>query len=184
MDDRHAVRTGRITYCMGERLECEKILERFFGQIPDESTFFSLAAAPAGAILTVGTDADGLLLDVIEPVRLGLTVQCRICEAQNGEKTLQIDDFRILRRRRQKKGVGTALFAKMLDAASSLGFSHITATVDLSADENGFYTFQRFGFFPAKGEKTSGETRLVFDLAEQSRSMKCFKKYLREKTAR
>lgn len=175
--------TRKVIYYKGESDGCERNFIRIFGRTLSDEEIFRIAGAPSGSLVTIGTDGSGVLFDVMEPVRLGWVGQVRINFSPRLGRTLWIDDWRILRRRWQKQGIGTALFARLTEAARSLEIATIVTTVRHETNENGFYTFRRFGFVPTDGaiSAPSVEIELYFDLAGTSLSMKCFEKYLCEK---
>ena len=118
------------------------------------------------------------------------------------------DGFHILLRRMRRKGLGLRIFHRQLENAKALGVSRIETRAGRSNDENGYYTWPRFGFdgplpeqivenLPLgledarnvlelmgceKGRlwwKEHGETvDVAFDLTDGSRSWEAFQRYV------
>lgn len=207
-------RNGAIVYCCGEEEVCRRTADEFFGRMPAIGEWTGLAAAPETAYVTIGIDGGELLLDAMEPVRLGLVSLCRLRRAPGGEIILTIDDWRFLRKNARGKGIGRQLFLRMTKSARTLGVVRIEAETKRSGDENGWYTLPRFGFdrllqpetrcrLPLRliGKETlldltavkegrrwwrqnGGGDSLVFDLSDESRSLCRLKSYCREKERR
>lgn len=204
-------RCGAVFYYRGEEEICRRTALEFFGRTPTVEEWSALAAAPETAHVTIGNDGDGLLLDVMEPIRLGLISLCRLRRAPSGEIILTIDNWRFLRKNARGKGGGRRLFLRMTESARAFGIAKIEAETKRDGDENGWYTLPRFGFdrplapetrrrLPPQlaGKETlldltavregrrwwlqnGGGDSLVFDLSDESRSLRRFKSYCREK---
>ena len=133
-------------YCRGEREVCERAAGVLFPRPLTVGEWIALSAAPNGAHVTIGIDGDGLLLDAMEPVRLGLISLCRIERDRMGKTILTLEDWRILRKKERGKGGGRRLFRRLAASARSLGIAKIEAVTRRVPGENGWYTLPRFGF--------------------------------------
>ena len=202
-----AGRTGaKVSYFRGEKRGVQRIALRLFGRRLETWEYAGLAGAPDDAEVEVGTYNAGLYVETFQPVASCYHAVQLIRRADDGPVVV-IDAFRVCEPMRQK-GLGSAIFARQLAAASVLGARRIETVAGRNGDENGYYTWPRFGFdgplpdeirqkLPLgidratnvldlmrceKGRqwwKAHGiPIRLAFDLADQSRSREVFDRYL------
>jgi len=195
-----------VRYFRGEKRGVQRIALRLFRRRLETWEYAGLAGAPDDAEVEVGTYNAGLYVEMFQPVTSCYHVVQLIRRADDGPIVV-IDAFRVCQPMRQK-GLGSAIFARQLAAASALGASRIETLAGRHGDENGYYTWPRFGFdgplpdeirrkLPLglnhatnvvdlmrweKGRqwwKAHGiPIRLAFDLADQSRSREVFERYL------
>ena len=138
--------TRKISFIQGEKEECEVIGLHLFKREMTGAALADLGLAPEGGLVTVGCDRGGIVIDVMEPACLGFLAQTRIHFDADGELLLEIDDFRILRRNKRSRGIGTRLLAKLVRAAGEWGIDRIRAVTDPAFDENGCEILVRLGF--------------------------------------
>lgn len=92
----------------------------------------------------MGTLDAGLYVEVFQPVTSYYHVVQRIRRGDDGPVVV-IDAFRV-RASMRRKGLGSAIFARQLAAASALGVRRIETLAGRHGDENGYYTWPRLGF--------------------------------------
>ncbi|HUT91348.1 MAG TPA: hypothetical protein VMY37_17750 [Thermoguttaceae bacterium] len=201
---------AKVGYFRGEKRDVQRIALRLFRRRLETWEYAGLAGAPDDAEVEVGTYNAGLYVEMFQPVTSCYHVVQLIRRADDGPVVV-IDAFRVCEPMRQK-GLGSAIFARQLAAASALGAKRIETVAGRNGDENGYYTWPRFGFDgPLSDEiqqklplgldlatnvldlmrcqqgrqwwKAHGiPIRLAFDLADRSRSRRAFERYIRQPT--
>jgi GNAT superfamily N-acetyltransferase len=200
-------RRAQIAYYCGEQRSTERIAQRLFGRSLDSWEYAGLAGAPDDARLEVGTLRGQLYFELREPTLHLYQAALRVCHTKQGP--LLIDDgYRFLHPSMQGKHLGRHIFHRQLCYAKALGVIGIETLADRRADDNGYYTWPRFGFdgplstairrqLPAEIAAARSVLDLVesqngrrwwrrygvailvrFDLAENSRSWRVFLQYL------
>ncbi len=107
--------------------------------------YAGLAGAPAHGRVSVGVIEGSLWLEIEELQSLGLIGVARICR-RVGEPVLVKEGFHLLRSRRHRQGVGLQCFGKQVFSAMRLGIRKIETFGGRRGNENGYYTWPRFGF--------------------------------------
>ena len=202
-----------VEFCLGERREVQRTTLRLFGKLLRRWEYAGLAGAPDDARVELGTWEDELSLELGDPIsncyRGYLYVRRR-----RAALVMFNAGFQILHSRMQRRGLGLRIFHRQLENATALGIARIEAVAGRRGDENGYYTWPRFGFEgPLPGriharlppglarartvldlmESDHGRLwwrehgcriRVVFDLAGGSRSREVFRRYVDEKLQR
>ena len=199
---------AKVGYFRGEKRDVQRIALRLFRRRLETWEYAGLAGAPDDAEVEVGTYNAGLYVEMFQPVTSCYHVVQLIRRADDGPVVV-IDAFRVCEPMRQK-GLGSAIFARQLAAASVLGARRIETVAGRHGDENGYYTWPRFGFdgplpdeirqkLPLGIDRATKVLDLIrcengrqwwkahgipipltFDLADRSRSREVFDRYTAE----
>ena len=209
-EHRPGLRSGAaVAFFRGERGSADGAACQLFGRRLKPWEYAGLAGAPDDALVEVGTLGGRLYLELSGPpgqayrtFQLVLRVQRSLVIANDG--------FQILRKRQQRRGLGLRVFARQLDHARRLGICRIETVAGRRSNENGYYTWPRFGFDgrlpPAIREslppgldhcqsvldvmdREAGRRwwreygvsmPVAFDMTSQSRSWEVFRRYVRK----
>jgi hypothetical protein len=204
------VRSGAaVAFFLGERGDADGVARELFGRRLQPWEYAGLAGAPDDALVEVGTLGRWLYLELSGPpeqayraFQLVLRVGRSLVVANDG--------FHIFRKRQQGRGLGIGVFARQLDHARRLGICRIETVAGRRSNENGYYTWPRFGFdgrlppsiresLPAGlnhcqsvldvMDREAGRDwwrahgismPVTFDVTSRSRSWVVFRRYLRE----
>jgi hypothetical protein len=200
-----------VVFLPGERRAAERVSQRLFGRALDPTEFAGLAGAPDDATVEVGASRGRLYLELGDPLaatyRGYYYLFCR-----EPAVVLFNHGFHILLRAMQRRGLGLQVHYRQVRNALACGVSHIDLCAGRRCNENGYYTWPRYGFdclLPASirrrlpSDLRSSQTlldlmsceqgrhwwkrygltiRLRFDLAPGSRSQQVLVQYLRERT--
>ncbi|GAG31337.1 unnamed protein product, partial [marine sediment metagenome] len=192
-----------MVFYRGEERQIERITLRLFGRRLRTWEYAGLAGAPDGAQVEFGIYHDQLYVEMGDPAANRYRVILLVRRA-GAEVVIVMEGFHIHERDLQGKGFGLKIFHRQLANAKALGVDRIETTAGRRNDENGYYTWPRFGFdgplsqriienLPLglehvrtvlelieceKGRlwwKQHGETiDVTFDVADRSRSRKVF----------
>ncbi len=132
----------------------------------------SVAGAPDGARVQLGASGGQLDIDLSDPIA-GRYSGHNYLRREGAELVLRNGGFHIHLQSMQRKGLGLRVFHRQLENARLLGVGRIETTAGRSRDENGYYTWPRFGFdgaLPAKIKLNLPpgleDARTVLDLME------------------
>lgn len=198
---------AEVVFYPGERGRVERIARRLFGRRLRAWEYAGLAGAPDGARVKLGTFGGQLSIETSHR-----SASCyrlyHYVERRPAGVVIVKDGFQILLGSMRRKGLGTRIFHRQLENARALGVVRIETRAGRSEDENGYYTWPRFGFdgplskrikqaLPLglehvdtvlelmdceKGRmwwREHGETiDVAFDLSDGSRSQKVFQRYV------
>lgn len=198
---------AEVVFYWGERRDAARTSTRLFGRRLKRWEYAGLAGAPDDARVNVGTLDGRLWLEMYaaEPNCYGgVWLVWRV----RSDVVIVNDAFHIHRRSMRRKGLGLRIFNRQLDHAGTLGVARIETVAGRRENENGYYTWPRFGFDGPLGEETRqnlprglqhaqtvldlmqcetgrrwwkqhGKTiRVAFDLAECSRCRCVFDRYV------
>lgn len=196
----------QVHFYQGESTKCLQLENEFFHRRLETKEWIDLAGSPPNGLVFIGCLNNEIVLDVVEPIQLGLVSSFHIFK--NKQKChLSIDHYQILRHNCQNQGIGTECFHRQLKKSLELNFSQILTKTSRKSEENGYYTWPRFGFnakLPSKiirllpttinhsktllhlMETETGRLwwrnhgvglKLTFDLSPESDSLRCFEKY-------
>jgi len=199
---------AEVRFSYGEEAGVARVARRLFGRKLRDWEHAGLAGAPDGARVEVGTYRGGLHLEVSGPADGGFRAVFLVRGAAS-EVVIVIDAFHIHVVSMRKKGLGLKIFHRQLANAELLGVDRIETIAGRREDENGYYTWPRFGFDgPLSGRireclppgfegvrsvsdlmdcekgrlwwREHGETiELSFEVARGSRSREVFRRYVR-----
>ena len=201
---------AEVRFSSGERQHAGQIARRLFGRSLPPWQYAGLTGAPDDARVEVGTCNRELYLETSDPIAnryRGHSYVRRVGIVLVVEKA----GFHIQLRSMQRRGLGMRVFHRQLENAKALGVARIEAVAGRRHDENGYYTWPRFGFDGPLPEEVKrrlppGLRRaaalldlmacetgrrwwrrhgctipVAFDLADCSRSQEVFRRYVREK---
>jgi len=161
----------------------------------------------------VAAGGDGLDIETSDPVGNRYRAYLHVGRVAT-DLVVVIEGFQIQFSGMQRRGWGMQMFHRQLDNAAVLGVARIETLAGRRRDENGYYTWPRFGFdgpLPRRARRglPSGlgdvdtvldlmqweegrrwwrrhgcTIRVVFDVAEFSRSREAFEQYVDEKMRR
>ena len=136
---------ARVTFYRGERRDVEQTARRLFGRRLLASEYAGLAGAPGRADVIVGTFDGGLHIEIAEPV--GDSYRGVSLVRTLGSQVVVVNDaFHIRDRDMRRRGLGLGIFRRQLHHARLLSVTRIETTAGRAEDENGYYTWPRFGF--------------------------------------
>ena len=144
-DWRRAVRRENIHFCVGERAQVRRAAGELFGPSFSGRHFAGLAGAPHGAEVEVGVCQGNLTIEVSDPQHRIYRGVSRVFRTAGG-LVLTIEALHIHRPSMRGRGLGLAIFAQQLHTARMLGISRIETRAGRRGDENGYYSWPRYGF--------------------------------------
>jgi hypothetical protein len=184
-----------------------EVSRKLFGRRLTDQEYASLVGAPFGAKVKVDVFKDTLSIKMIHP----------LIGSQRSVFRSRSDGVLVLRNEHTRAssdapvGLGTAVLARQVRAARSLGIRRISLNAGAGGDENGYYTWARLGFNgeldngvrarlpphladvkdlnelmerpdgPAWWKEHGGSTSMSFDLDPQSESSRRHDRYVRER---
>lgn len=193
----------------GEGRQVERTARRLFGRALEPWEYAGLAGAPDDALVEVGTLHGGIYLELCQPLSNSYRGS-HVAQRLSVGVVLFNEGFHIHRRSLQRRGFGLRVVYRQFHAAKSLGVLRIVAMGGRSDEENGYYTWPRFGFdgpLPAQirqrlplglrrartaldlidceagrrwWRQNGVPLHVSFDLADGSRSWAVFERYLRQ----
>jgi hypothetical protein len=202
-----------VVFLPGERKAAERTARRFFGRSLEACEYAGLAGAPDDARVEVGVLSGMLYVEVGDPGGAAYRAHYYIRRV-GGRLALVNEGIRIHLYALRGDGLGLRMFHRQVANAALLGVHRIDAVAGRRSDENGYYTWPRFGFdgrlplrlrrrLPAElaGARSvldvtgseqgrrwwreAGETiRVTFDLTPGSRSRATLDGYVEWKTGR
>ena len=134
-----------VVFLAGERRAAERIARRLFRRALTAAEYAGLAGAPRGARVEIGASDGALYLELGDPASAAYRGYYYVRRAASGLVVVN-DGFRIARRDLQRRGLGLCVFGRQVAAAAALGIDRIEVVAGRSGDENGYYTWPRFGF--------------------------------------
>lgn len=136
---------AEVVYLLGEQHAAERVVQRLFGRILDPREHAGLAGAPDDARVEIGASDGKLYLEIHDPrsaaYRGFYYVYCK--------KSLVLilnDGFCIQARDRRGRGFGFQVFFRQARNAAAFGVDRIETVAGRNRDENGYYTWPRYGF--------------------------------------
>ena len=203
------VRSGAaVVFLPGEFKAAERISQRLFGRALRPREFAGLAGAPDDAKVEVGASGGQLYLELGDPVAATYRGHYYLF-CTKAAVVLRNDGFHIFFRAMQRQGLGLQVHYRQACNAAACGVDRIELWAGRRHDENGYYTWPRYGFdcpLPAsirrrlpisledshtlldlmsceKGRRWWREhgvtIRVRFDLASGSRSQRVLAEYVR-----
>lgn len=142
--DRSSRDRRRFTICPGECAQVRALLRRLLGRI-DTARLDALARELPGASVELGVYRGNLCLDFSDPPQYRYRGVVRVVR-QPRQPILVVDSFHIHQPAHRGSGLGLRVFTQLLSAARRLDIVRIETTAGRQADENGYYTWPRYGF--------------------------------------
>ncbi len=199
-----------MMFLPGERGAAERIARRLFQRPLETWEYAGLAGAPDDAQVEIGASWGKLYIEIGDPAAATYRGYYYVRRA-TAHLVVINDGFHIPLRHLQRRGLGLHILHRQVAAAAALGVDRIEVLAGRRREENGYYTWPRFGFegvLPARlrrmlpidlrGAKTvldlmeceqgrawwreNGVTiGAMFDLAAGSRSRAALDRYVRTK---
>jgi hypothetical protein len=141
----NVVSRAHVAFLPGERKAAERVSQRLFGRRLRPREYAGLAGAPDDAEVQVGASDGQLYLELSS--RLAATYRgyyylfCR-----KAAIVLLNDGFHILLRTMQRQGLGLQVHYRQARHAAAYGVDWIELRAGRRGDENGYYTWPRYGF--------------------------------------
>ncbi len=192
----------------GEGRQIERSTRQLFGRALETWEYAGLAGAPDDALVEIGSLQGGIYLELWEPSSNAYRGS-HVAQRLSLGVVLFNEGFHIQRRCLQRKGLGLGVVSRQLHWAKALGVLRIIAMAGRRHQENGYYTWPRYGFdgpLPAEVRRRlppglhcartvldliqcepgrqwwrqhGAPLYVSFDLADGSRSWAVFDRYLR-----
>jgi len=129
----------------GEERRIRRNARRMFGRPLQTWEFAGLAGAPDDAQVELGSFGDALYIEMGEPA--GFSYRASHFIRREGADLVLVNlGFHIHLRSMRQRGLGLRVFHRQLQNAKALRIRRIEITAGRRADENGYYTWPRFGF--------------------------------------
>lgn len=163
---------AEVVFLPGERLAAQRIARRLFQRPLAAWEYAGLAGAPNGARVEVGASGRKLYIEMGDPAAAAYRAHYYV--RRSAAQIVVINDgFHIPLRNLRRHGFGLCVFHRQVAAAAAMGVDRIELVAGRRHDENGYYTWPRFGFegvLPARLRRMlpiglSG-ARTVLDLME------------------
>jgi hypothetical protein len=201
---------AELSFCLGERRDVQRTTRQLFGKPLRRWQYAGLAGAPDDARVELGTYRDALSLEMTDPITNRYRALLYVRRAGPALVVVKAG-FQIHYRAMQRQGLGLQIFHRQLENAKALGVAWIEAVAGRRHDENGYYTWPRFGFDGPLPGRIRGSLpqdlqharivldlmeceqgrrwwqqhgctiRVAFDLTDGSRSHTVFQRYVQEK---
>lgn len=201
---------AKVVFPVGEQYQVESAARRLFGNTLRAWEYSGIAGAPDDATVELSAYHDELSIEVSDPPAGRYRGFLYVRRAGKGLVIVKAG-FHIHVQSMQRKGLGLRIFHRQLENARNLGVRRIEIVAGRRDDENGYYTWPRFGFngllpnyikrqlpvgldhastvldlMESEGGrlwwKRYGKTiELAFDMADDSRSRRVFGRYVRER---
>jgi hypothetical protein len=202
-----------VAFLPGEHRAAERVALRLFGRALHPREYAGLAGAPDDAKVDVGASDGRLYIELGDPLTHAYCGYFYVY-GRRAVTVLLNDGFHIHLQAMRRRGFGLQIFCRQVRSAAACGVARIEALAGRRRDENGYYTWPRYGFdcpLPAtvrrwlpigledartllelmsceKGREWWQEhgtaVRVRFDLAEGSRSQRTLTEYVRTRTPR
>jgi hypothetical protein len=200
---------AEVVFYDGEGRQIERATRQLFGRALETWEYAGLAGAPDDAVVEVGTLQGGIYLELWEPASNAYRGS-HVAQRLSLGVVLFNEGFRIQRKCLQRQGLGLGVVSRQLHWAKALGVLRIIAMAGRRHQENGYYTWPRYGFdgpLPAEVRRRlppglhcartvldliqcepgrqwwrqhGAPLYVSFDLADGSRSWAVFQHYLRQ----
>jgi hypothetical protein len=201
-----------VVFFPGELKAAERLSQRLFGRLLRPREYAGLAGAPDNAKVEVGASDGQLYIELGDPVAASFRGHYYLFY-RKAAVVLRNDGFHILVHAMRRQGLGLQICCRQARSAAACGVDRIELRAGRRRDENGYYTWPRYGFdcpLPAsirrrlplgldrsralldlmsceKGRewwREHGVTiRVRFDLAPGSRSWRVLAEYVRARTS-
>jgi hypothetical protein len=137
--------SAQVVFLPGERSAAERIARRLFRRPLENWEYAGLAGAPDGAQVEIGASRDKLYIEVGDPVAATFRGYYYVRLAAPYLVVIN-DGFHIPLRNLQRRGLGLRIVHRQVATAAALGVDRIEVVAGRRREENGYYTWPRFGF--------------------------------------
>jgi hypothetical protein len=200
-----------VDFLPGEHRAAERTAQRLFGRTLCPREYAGLAGAPDNAKVDVGASDGKLYLELGDPLNNAYRGYYYVY-GRRAVTVLVNDGFHIRPQSMRRRGLGLQMFYRQVRNAAARGVAWIEALAGRRSDENGYYTWPRYGFdcpLPASlrrrlpvglelastlldamscvegrewWQQHGTAVRVRFDLAAGSRSQRALAEYVRART--
>jgi hypothetical protein len=136
---------AKVVFLPGEGGAAERIARRLFQHPLERWEYAGLAGAPDDARVEVGASRGGLYLEIGDPAGAAYRGYFYVRRAA-GHLVVINDGFHIPLRHLQRRGLGLHVVQRQVAVAAALGVARIELLAGRRREENGYYTWPRFGF--------------------------------------
>ena len=141
----HAAYREKILFCVGERADARRVAVELFGSPISGRDLAGLAGSPGEAEVEVGVCRGNLTVEISDPGHRIYRGVVRISHAGGG-LVLTVEALHIHSPSMQGRGLGLSIFARQLQTARRLGIKRIETKAGRRGNENGYYSWPRYGF--------------------------------------
>ncbi len=134
-----------MVFLPGEGGAAERIARRLFQRPLESWEYAGLAGAPDDAQVEVGALRGKLYIEMGDPVAAAYRGHYYVCRTAPHLVVIN-DGFHIPLRNLQRRGLGLRIHQRQVAAAAALGVDRIEVVAGRRREENGYYTWPRFGF--------------------------------------
>ena len=134
-----------VVFLLGEQHAAERVARRLFGRVLDCREYAGLAGAPDDAKCEVGASGGRLHIEMRDPVAATYSGYYYLYYRKPAIVLLN-DGFRIHVRAMRGHGLGLQIFHRQVSSATALSVDWIDTVAGRGNDENGYYTWPRYGF--------------------------------------
>jgi hypothetical protein len=134
-----------VCFLPGERSAAERIARRLFHRPLERWEYAGLAGAPDEAQVEVGVYRGRLYVEMGNSMTAAYRAYYYVRRVGT-QLVLLNDGFRIHLESQRRQGLGLQVFLRQAAAAAALGIARIEAVAGRRHDENGYYTWPRYGF--------------------------------------
>ncbi len=163
---------AKVVFYEGEVRQVERSTQHLFGRPLAPWEYAALAGAPDDALVEVGSLEGGIYLELCEPSGNGYRAS-HFAQRLSLGVVLFHEGFYIHRQSLRRQHLALRVLQRQLLAAKALGILRTIAMAGRNPDENGYYTWPRYGFDgPLPGEIRRrlppglGHARTVLDLIQ------------------
>jgi len=135
---------AEVAFLLGEQHTAERVARRLFGRVLEVHEYAGLAGASDAARVEVGASDGRLYLELHEPV--SATRGYHYLYRTRSAVVLLNDGICIGWKARRCQGLGLQMFFRQARNAALLSVDRIEAVAGRKGDENGYYTWPRYGF--------------------------------------
>jgi hypothetical protein len=136
---------AQVTFFLGEQAAAQRIARRIFHRSLAAWEYAGLVGAPDDTRVEIGTLDGHLYIEWGDPIAASYRAHYYVRRV--GDRIIMTNDgIRIARNEMRHRGFGFRVFYRQINVALALGIDCIEVTAGRRDDENGYYTWPRFGF--------------------------------------
>ena len=136
---------ANVVFMFGERPKVRRTARRILGYDLEPEDYAGLVGAPDDAQVEVGVLDGRLYFELWDPASAAYHGHFYL-GCKETEVVLSNDGFSINIRAMRRRGMGLAVFRRQAAHATALGLNRIEVVAGRRSDENGYYTWPRYGF--------------------------------------
>ena len=136
---------AEVVFLLGEQRAAERVAKRLFGRVLDCREYAGLAGAPDDAKIEVGASGGRLYIEMRDPVAATYCGYYYLYYRKPAVVLLS-DGFHIHVQAMRGHGLGLQIFHRQTSNAAALRVDWIDTVAGRENDENGYYTWPRYGF--------------------------------------